>query len=508
VADQRTESRDAAGSKPRNATDAKPGDVIETDIPARMDRLPWSRWHWLVVIALGITWVLDGLEVTIVGAIGPVLTSGQTLGLNEGQVGLVGSLYVAGNVVGAFLFGYLTDRLGRKRLFTVTLLVYLLATVATAFSWNVYSFYLFRFITGMGIGGEYSAINSATEELNPARVRGAVELAINGSWWLGTAIGAFSTIFLLNPDLLPIDTGWRVAFGIGATLGIAVILIRRLLPESPRWLMTHGRLDDAEEVVLDIENKVKGYTGQELEDTGDAKIELRQRDHTPVKEILGTMFGEHKRRTILGVGLNIGQTFFYNAVFFTFALILTTFLKVQDQDVGWYILAFAVGNFLGPIVLGRFFDTIGRRAMIAGTYLISGIGLAIAGYFFTTGSYSALSLTIAVSVIFFFASAGASGAYLTVSEAFPLEIRANAIAFFYAIGSALGGIIGPALFGKLVETGDQSNMFIGYAIGGGLMIAGGLMEIFLGIDAEQKSLEEVANPISEEAARGDDRHGG
>jgi len=505
VADQRTEPR--GESKPRNAADAKPGDVVETKIPARMDRLPWSRWHWIVVFALGITWVLDGLEVTIVGAIGPVLTSGQTLHLNEGQVGLVGSLYVAGNVVGAFLFGYLTDRLGRKRLFTVTLLVYLLATVASAFSWSAYSFYLFRFITGMGIGGEYSAINSATEELNPARVRGAVELAINGSWWLGTAIGAFSSIFLLNTNILPIDVGWRVAFGIGATLGVAVVLIRRLLPESPRWLMTHGRLDEAENVVVNIEKQVEGYTGQELDDPGDATIELRQRDHTPVREILGTMFGEHRRRTILGVGLNIGQTFFYNAVFFTFALILTTFLHVADASVGWYILAFAVGNFLGPLTLGRLFDTVGRRAMIAGTYLISGIGLFIAGYFFTTGSYSALSLTIVLSVIFFFASAGASGAYLTVSEAFPLEIRANAIAFFYAIGSALGGLIGPALFGKLVETGDQSNMFIGYAIGGALMIIGGLMEIFLGIDAEQKSLEEVAQPISEEAAKGDDRKG-
>jgi len=480
--------------------------TVETDIPARMDRLPWSRWHWMVVVALGITWVLDGLEVTIVGAIATVLTKPSTLGMSEGQIGFAGGIYVAGNVVGAFFFGYLTDRLGRKKLFTVTLLVYLLATVATAFSANAAMFYLFRFFTGAGIGGEYSAINSATEELNPARVRGRVELAINGSWWLGTAVGAISSIFLLNPNLIAVDLGWRVAFGIGATLGFAVILIRRLLPESPRWLMTHGREEEAEKVVRDIEEDVKRYTGKrDLPKPEDKTIELRQRDRTPVREIFRTMFKDQSRRTVLGLGLMIGQTFLYNAVFFTFAITLTTFFHVADQAVGWYILAFAIGNFLGPLTIGRLFDTVGRKPMIAGTYIVSAAGTLFIGYLFTLGTLSAGSFTLALAITFFFASAGASAGYLTVSEVFPLEIRANAIAFFYAIGSAIGGIAGPILFGKLVEAGKESGLMIGYAIGAALMLLGGLMEIWLGVKAEQESLEEVATPLSATDGEGEKR---
>jgi MFS family permease len=467
-----------------------------------MDRLPWSRWHWLVVIALGITWLLDGLEVTIVGSIAPTLTSKDTLALTEFQIGLVGAIYIAGAVVGAFLFGYLTDRLGRKRLFMWTLLLYLAATVATAFSWGAAPFFFFRFLTGMGIGGEYAAINSATEELNPARVRGRVELAINGSWWLGTAAGAALTVLLLQPGFLPPDLGWRLAFGFGAVLGLCVLMIRRLLPESPRWLMTHNREEEAQQVVAEIERKVKEYNGlDELPEPEGDPIEIRPRDHTPVKSILGTMFVDNRKRTVLGLSLMAAQAFIYNAVFFTFGLVLTTFFKVADESVGLYILPFAVGNFLGPLLLGPLFDSIGRRAMIAGSYVISGVLLIATGWMFSQEIVftSAISLTIAWSVIFFFASAGASAGYLTVSEIFPLEIRANAIAFFFAIGTGFGGIIGPVLFGALVASGQKTDVFFGYVIGAAAMILAGLLEVFLGVDAEGKPLEEVAEPLSAES---------
>jgi MFS family permease len=478
---------------------SRDGEVIETDIPARMDRLPWSRWHWLVVVALGITWLLDGLEVTIVGSIAPTLTNKATLGLSPVDVGLVGSLYIVGAVVGAFLFGYLTDRLGRKRLFMWTLLLYLVATVASAFSVNGEMFLIFRFFTGMGIGGEYAAINSATEELNPARVRGRVELAINGSWWLGTAIGAALSIVVLNPKLLPIDVGWRVGFALGAVLAVAILLIRRLLPESPRWLMTHGRADEADRIVKEIEDNVRRYTGnRELPEPEGEPIQIRQRDHTPIGEIFRTMFVDNKSRTLLGITLMAAQAFIYNAVFFTFGLVLTTFFKVPDQNVGWYILPFAAGNFLGPLLLGPLFDKVGRKPMIFGSYLISGVLLAVTGFLFSGDVFNDVTLTIAWSVIFFFASAGASAGYLTVSEIFPLEIRANAISFFFAFGTGVGGIIGPFLFGKLIASGQQSDLTIGYLIGAAAMIVAAFVELLIGVEAEQKSLEQVAEPLSAE----------
>jgi MFS family permease len=475
-------------------------DTVETDIPARMDRLPWSRWHWMVVFALGITWLLDGLEVTIVGAIAAVLTKPQTLGLSASQIGLAGAIYVAGNVVGALVFGYLTDRLGRKRLFMWTLIIYLLATVATALSWNVLSFLFFRFITGLGIGGEYTAINSATEELNPARVRGTVELAINGSWWLGTAFGAVSSLILLNPNFVAVTLGWRLAFGLGAVLAVAVLTIRRLLPESPRWLMSHGRVDEAEKIVAEIEDQVRRYTGEKDLPDYEGTIEIAQRERTPLGEIFGAMFKDNTGRTILGLGLMIGQTFFYNAVFFTFALTLSSFFKVPAGDIGYYIFAFAVGNFLGPLTLGRLFDVVGRKPMIAGTYIASGVLLGITGFLFKQGSLSDVSITIWWSAAFFFASAGASAAYLTVSEVFPLEIRAVAIAFFYAIGSALGGIAGPIIFAAEVESGKPSQILVGYLIAAALMIIGGIMEIFLGVAAEQETLEDVSEPLGAKEA--------
>jgi MFS family permease len=454
----------------------------------------------LVVVALGITWVLDGLEVTIVGAIAPTLTSKATLALSKFEVGLVGTVYILGAVFGAFVFGYLTDRLGRKRLFMWTLLLYLLATVASAFSPNATIFLIFRFFTGMGIGGEYAAINTATEELNPARVRGRVELAINGSWWLGTAVGAALTIVLLNPKFFAVNIGWRLAFGLGAILGVAIILIRRLLPESPRWLMTHGRVEEAEKIVQEIEENVKRYTGRSELPKPEGTIELRTRDRTPVKEILRTMFVENKSRTLLGIGLMTGQAFIYNAVFFTFGLVLTTFFKVPDQNVGWYILPFAAGNFAGPLLLGPLFDTIGRRAMIAFSYLASAALLTITGFLFTTHFFNDVTLTIAWAIIFFFASAGASAGYLTVSEIFPLEIRANAIAFFFAFGTGLGGAVGPILFGALIGTEKRGPVAVGYWIGAAAMAVAGLLELFLGVKAEQKPLEEVAEPLSAEDA--------
>ncbi len=470
---------------------------VKSAIPARLDRLPWSRWHWLVVVALGAVWILDGLEVTIVGSIAAQLQKKGTLALSSADVGLAGAVYVAGAVSGALVFGHLTDRFGRKKLFMVTLGLYLAATVATAFSWSAESFFAFRFLTGMGIGGEYSAINSAIDELIPARVRGWVDLAINGSWWLGTAAGAALSIVLLDPALLSVDLGWRIGFGLGATLGLAVLLTRRLLPESPRWLMTHGREDEAEALVSKIEQRVEAETGDDLEEP-DETIEVRPRDHTTFVEIARTLFSTYRQRTVLGLMLMSAQAFAYNAVFFTYALVLTTFFKVPSDHVGYYILPFAAGNFLGPLLLGRLFDVVGRRVMISLSYGTAGVMLAITGVLFQQGFLTAFWLTFAWTAIFFFASAGASAGYLTVSEVFPLEIRAMAIAFFYAVATGIGGITGPLLFGILVGSKSRTETLVGFLIGAGWLVAAALTEAFLGVDAEQQSLESVAEPLSAE----------
>ena len=473
------------------------GNVVETKIPARMDRLPWARWHWLVVFALGSVWILDGLEVTIVGAVAGQLQDPQTLGLTPSQLGLIGSAYVAGAVTGAIGFGYLTDRFGRKKLFLVTLGLYLVATTLTAFTWDFYTFAICRFFTGAGIGGEYSAINSAIDEMIPARVRGTVDLAINGSYWLGTAVGAIASIYLLNTSNFAIDVGWRIGFGIGATLALGILLVRRFLPESPRWLMTHGQADEAEDIVSSIEERVDRETDEPLEEPEDS-IEVRQRSNVGFGEVIRSVFGDHRRRSVLGFMLMMSQAFLYNAIFFTYALILTDFYSVPADRIGWYLLPFAVGNFLGPLLLGRFFDTVGRRIMISGTYIISGVSLAFVGYLFQQDALSATQLTIGWSVIFFFASAGASSAYLTVSEIFPMETRAMAIAFFYAVATGIGGIIGPALYGHNIATGNRTTVFLGYLLGAGLMVLGGLTEVWLGVDAEQETLEDIAQPITAE----------
>jgi MFS family permease len=469
--------------------------TVETDIPARLDRLRWGRFHTLVVVALGVTWILDGLEVTLAGAVAPALKASPQLRFSNADVGIASSAYLAGAVLGALFFGWLTDRLGRKRLFFITLAVYLVATAATALSWNLWSFALFRFLTGAGIGGEYTAINSTIQELVPARYRGWTDLVINGSFWIGAAIGAAGSIVLLDPEVLAPDLGWRLAFLIGAALGLVIFLMRLWLPESPRWLMTHGRAEEAEAVVAGIENEFRSR-GHDLASEPLAFIRLRSRRFTPLREVADTLFVFQRRRTLVGLSLMAAQAFFYNAIFFTYALVLTDFYGIRADHVGWYILPFAAGNFLGPVILGRFFDTVGRRPMIAITYALSGILLAGAGYLFATGVLSATGQTIAWMVIFFFASAAASSAYLTVSETFPLEIRALAIAFFYAIGTGIGGVGGPWLFGMLIDTGSRWSVFGGYLFGAVLMLAAAVIAARWGVAAERKPLESVCRPLA------------
>jgi MFS family permease len=469
--------------------------IIATTIPARLDRLRWGRFHTLVVVALGITWVLDGLEVTLAGAVSPALKESTRLHFSNADVGLVSSAYLAGAVLGALFFGWLTDRLGRKRLFFITLAVYLVATAATALSWSVWSFAVFRFFTGAGIGGEYTAINSTIQELVPARYRGWTDLVINGSFWLGAAVGAAASIVLLDPEVLAPDLGWRLAFLIGAVLGLVILLMRLWIPESPRWLMTHGRADEAEATVTAIENEFRAR-GHRFGDEPLPVIRLRARSFTPLKEVARTLFVVQRGRTLVGLSLMVAQAFFYNAIFFTYALVLTDFYGIRADHIGWYILPFAAGNFLGPVLLGRLFDTIGRRPMIAATYAISGVLLAGAGYLFAIGALSAMSQTIAWMVIFFFASAAASSAYLTVSETFPLEVRALAIAFFYAIGTGIGGVGGPWLFGALIDSGSRWSVFGGYLLGSALMLAAALIAARWAVAAERKSLESVSRPLA------------
>lgn len=469
--------------------------TFETDIPARLDRLPWSAFHTLVVAVLGITWVLDGLEVTLAGSVAGALQDSPQLHLTATQVGASASAYLVGNVAGALGFGWLTDRWGRKRLFTLTLGLYLAATAATALSWSFWSYAAFRCLTGAGIGGEATAINSAIQELIPARYRGHTDLAINGSFWIGAALGAAGTLVLLVPGRLPPDVGWRAAFGIGAVLGLGVILLRRYIPESPRWLMVHNRMVEAEVVVGGIESRVGASSGRPLSAPSGC-IRLRHRERTTLGEVARTLAQTYPQRTVLGVVLVATQAFFYNAIFFTYALVLRSFYGVPARHVGWYLLPFALGNFAGPLLLGRLFDTLGRRVMIAATYTLSGLLLALAALLFAKGVFDARTQTIAWSVIFFFASAAASAAYLTISEAFPLEIRALAIALFYATGTLLGGVAAPWLFGHLIASGERMDVVWGYLLGATLMVIGGLVEARIGIRAERRPLESIAAPLS------------
>ena len=470
-----------------------PSDWIESHVPARLDRLPWSRWHWLIVVALGATWILDGLEVTLAGSLAGILTHREALGLTDAEVGASATFYLAGAVIGALLFGYGTDRLGRKKLFFITVAVYLAATAATAFSWSFASYAFFRALTGAGIGGEYAAINSAIDELIPARVRGRVDLMINGSYWVGAAMGSGATVFLLDPNRLPIWLGWRLAFAIGATLGLVIIIFRQWIPESPRWLLIHGRPAEAERIVDEVERTIRPDA---LPPHDEPATRIRTRTHTPWREIWHTIAHEHRRRSVLGFVLMLTQAFFYNAIFFTYGLVLMRFYNVSAQNVGGYLLPFAIGNVLGPIVLGHLFDTIGRRKMITATYGIAGLLLAATGWLFHAGLLTAQTQTIAWMIIFFVASAAASSAYLTVSEIFPLEIRALAIAIFYAFGTLAGGAGAPILFGWIISTGSKTALLAGYLVGAGLMVIGAVTEAVIGVDAERKSLEQVARPLS------------
>jgi MFS family permease len=466
--------------------------IIKSDIPARLDRLPWGRFHTLVVAALGVTWILDGLEVTLAGSLAGALKDSAILRFTNTDIGLASSAYLAGAVLGAVFFGWLTDRLGRKKLFFITLTVYLLATAATAASWNLASFALFRFVTGAGIGGEYAAINSAIQELIPARVRGWTDLVINGSFWVGAAMGALGSLVLLDPVVINPEIGWRIAFLIGATLALVIFFMRLWLPESPRWLMTHGRAQEAQRIIEDIERRFEN-----LPPANDLPLaHLRPRKNTPLWEVTQTLFKRYRQRTYVGLALMAAQAFFYNAIFFTYALILTDFYDVRSDHVGYYLLPFALSNFLGPVLIGRFFDTQGRRPMIAFTYIVSGLLLVGTGFLFARDLITAPTLTLCWMAVFFFASAAASSAYLTVSETFPLEIRALAIAFFYAVGTGIGGIIGPWLFGVLIDTGSRVSVFIGYLLGSLLMVMAGAVAWRWGVAAERKPLETVARPLT------------
>jgi MFS family permease len=469
--------------------------TFETDVPARLDRLPWDRFHTLVCIALGVTWILDGLEVTLVGSLAPAIAASPSLQLTETQVGLTASAYLLGAVTGALGFGWATDRLGRKKLFTLTVLVYLLATIATGFAWDFWSFLLFRFLTGAGIGGEYAAVNSAIQELIPARRRGQTDLVINGTFWAGGALGAVISLVVLSPALVDPEIGWRAAFVVGGALSFVIMLLRRFIPESPRWLMTHGRPDEADRIVRDIEAGAEARHGP-LPPTTSGPIRLHRRAHITIGEVVSLMFHRHRDRSVLALTLMSCQAFCYNAVFFTYALVLTKFYGVEAAHVGWYILPFAAGNLAGPLTLGRLFDTVGRKPMITLTYAVSGVLLALTGFAFAQDWLSAAMLTAAWTVIFFFASAAASAAYLTVGESFPLEMRAMGIAVFYAIGTAAGGVVGPALFGWLIEGGQRTDIMWGYLFGAALMLLAAFTEWRLGFAAEGRSLEDISEPVS------------
>ncbi len=465
--------------------------AFTTDIPARLDRLPWSRFHLLVVLALGITWVLDGLEVTIVGSLGPVLQDHRTLGLTARDVGSAASAYVIGAVIGALGFGWLTDRLGRKFIFNVTLGVYVLGVLLSACAWNFWSFAAFRAITGLGIGGEYAAINSAIDELIPARLRGRINLMVNGSYWAGAAVGAAASLALVSERWVPVDWGWRLGFGVGGILGLSILLLRRIVPESPRWLVTHGRMPEANATMADIEHQVGGALP-----AAEGTLTVHPRESFGFGLIFGAMLGAHRGRSALALTLMVAQAFLFNAVFFTYGLVLQHYEHVPNASIGLYILPLCAGNFIGPMVLGPLFDTVGRKKMIAGTYGMSGLLLMAVALLFGAGLLDATTQTIAWVVVFFFASAAASSAYLTASEIFPLETRALAIAVFYALGTLIGGAAAPWLFGRLIEADSAWALSGGYAVAGMLMLAGAAMELWLGVDAEGRSLEDIALPLS------------
>ena len=471
-------------------------ETITTQVPSRLDRLPWSRFHWRVVIGLGSVWILDGLEVTMVGNVAARLTEdGSGLDISAGQIGVAGAIYIVGACLGALFFGQLTDRLGRKKLFLWTLVLYLVATVATAFSFSPWYFFLCRFLTGAGIGGEYAAVNSAIDELIPARARGRVDLIINGSYWLGSAAGSALSLVLLSTVLLPIDLGWRLAFGFGAVLGICVLFVRRHVPESPRWLFIHGREEEAERIVRGIEEGIEEERGEELP-PAEGSLTIRQRKAIPFREIASVAFRKYPRRSILCLALFLGQAFLYNGITFNLGVLLSSFYDVGASLTPLFIIFWALSNFAGPVLLGHFFDSVGRKPMIALAYFGSAaVTLPLAWVFLSqTGGLTAFMILLVIT--FFLASSGASAAYLTVSEIFPMETRALAIAFFYALGTAAGGIAGPLLFGSLIDTGERMPVAIGFLIAAAVMSLGGVAELVFGVRAEGRELEDLAAPLT------------
>jgi MFS family permease len=480
----------------RFAYEMSAGDAIRTNIPQRLDRLPWSRFHVLLVVALGVTWVLDGLEVTIVGAIGAVLQNEQTLHLSSAQLGAAGTFYVVGAVAGALVSGWITDRYGRRVVFYATLCTYLAGVLLSAFSWSFASFVSFRLLTGLGIGGEYAAVNSAIDELIPARYRGRIDLLVNGSFWLGAAAGAGASLYILDPKILPVNVGWRLGFAIGGVLGLSILLLRRWVPESPRWLVTHCRAEEAERTTREIERHVAATAGKELPKP-EGELQVHPRKVFGLGMIFHSMLRENRDRSLLVIALMVAQAFLFNAVFFAYGLVLTHFYHVQETRVGVYLLPLTLSNFLGPLFLGPLFDTLGRKKMIAGTFAVSAVLLLVTAALFGAGSLTAFTQTAAWMVIFFFASAAASSAYLTASEIFPLETRALAIACFYAVGTLLGGSFAPLLFGWLIESNSTWNISGGYAFASVLLGIAALMEWRFGVDAEQKSLESIAAPLSQ-----------
>jgi MFS family permease len=428
---------------------------IRTLIPARLDRLHWSPFHTRMVAGLGAAWILDGLQITIASSVTGVLTQPDTLDMTSTEVGLIASVYLIGQLIGALVFGRMSDQLGRKRLLITTLLLYLLGTGLAAFvtghhtGWLVF-FYATRLIAGMGIGGQYAAINSAIDEMMPSKYRGRVDIWINGSYWAGAILGSFASLIFLNA--FAENVGWRLAFLMGPVLALVVIVVARTLPESPRWLLTHGRVDEAEAELAKIE-KAQG-AGQPLQPVSDdLAIELVPEKQYGYLRFVRLVFHTYPKRAILGATLMITQ---------------------------W----------------------LGRKKMISGTYIMSGILLAVSAFLFDSDALNAATQTVMWVVIFFFASAGASAAYLTVSETWPIEIRSEAIAVFFAIGT-IAGALGPAFYGALIGDGSsRTGLFIGYLVGAAIMVIGGLVEIALGINAEGKSLESVTKPLTSVGADG------
>jgi len=469
---------------------------VRSTVPARMDRLPWTRFHWSVVTGLGVSWILDGLEIQLVAANGYA----KSLGMNAAEVGLTGTIYLVGQVVGALYFGRLTDRLGRKKLFIITLAIYLIGSGIAGLAPAMWFLWIFRFVAGMGIGGEYTAINSAIDELIPSKYRGRVDIAVNGTYWAGALLGATANLYLLQESR--IDWGWRVGFFIGPVLGLIIIYLRRHIPESPRWLLTHGHADEANATVDDIEARVQAQ-GATLAPVPESKsILVKASESIPFKQVMHVFFTKYPRRTFLGITMMVTQSFLYNAIFFTYALVLENFYGISKAGTSLYFFPFAIGNLLGPLLLGHLFDTWGRRKMIFGTYTIAGAVLLVSAFFFQAGTLTATTHTVFWCVSFFFASAGASSAYLTVSEIFPLEVRGQAISYFFAVAQAAGATA-PAIYGALIGDGkDRTPLFWGYIIGAAIMIFGGLVAWFFGVNAEGQSLEDIADPltkVSEEA---------